>query len=314
MVLRNTHQRRLILTAGHCFDVDVNGWTFPHVNGTNAPITSQQAALEMTANFNFQNDPNGNPRPEEVVNVTALVEHRLTGLDFAVLRIQRPTVARVSTALAGGDVSVGTPLTIIGHPQGKPKMVEGGTLSGIVGSGTSRRLHDGDIDTLGGNSGSGILSALGLLVGVHVEGGCTSTGGANRGVPIADILKASSLLRNLGRPGVYFADVNHDLRADALVINENRVTVRRSSSSGGFSGNEAWTSNPYYGLRGTSFADVDGDGRADAIVVNDNRVTVRRRMAAASARTKRGPLTPITVHGARSSPTWTGTGGRTPSW
>ena len=53
------------------------------------------------------------------------------------------------------------------------------------------------------------------------------------------------------------------------------ITVRRSTGTA-FSGNEAWTLNPYYGTRGTFFADVTGDGRADAIVVNDDRVTVRR--------------------------------------
>jgi hypothetical protein len=75
--------------------------------------------------------------------------------------------------------------------------------------------------------------------------------------------------------GAFFADVTGDGRADAIVVNADTVTVRRSNGSG-FDPNEDWTGGPYYGSRGTYFADVDGDGRADAIVVNDDTVTVRR--------------------------------------
>ncbi|WP_184548084.1 FG-GAP-like repeat-containing protein, partial [Streptosporangium becharense] len=78
-----------------------------------------------------------------------------------------------------------------------------------------------------------------------------------------------------GTRGTYFADATGDGRADAIVVNDDRVTVRRSTGTR-FKPNEAWTANPYYGTRGTYFADVTGDRRADAIVVNDDRVTVRR--------------------------------------
>jgi hypothetical protein len=61
------------------------------------------------------------------------------------------------------------------------------------------------------------------------------------------------------------------------VVNSEGITVRRSTGSV-FSGNEAWTSDPYYGEHapGGAFADVTGDGRADAIVVNNTGITVRR--------------------------------------
>ena len=58
------------------------------------------------------------------------------------------------------------------------------------------------------------------------------------------------------------------------MVNDNTVTVRRSTGSG-FGPNEDWTNGPYYGTRGTFFADVTGDGKADAIVVNDDTTTVR---------------------------------------
>src|SRR5436309_16051006 len=69
-----------------------------------------------------------------------------------------------------------------------------------------------------------------------------------------------------GQPGTAFADVDGDKRADAIVVNKDRITVRRSTGSG-FGAYEAWTPQSYYGQLGTAFADVDGDGKADAIVV-----------------------------------------------
>ncbi len=77
-----------------------------------------------------------------------------------------------------------------------------------------------------------------------------------------------------GSRGTYIADVNGDGKADAIVVNDDLVTVRISDGYQ-FLPNASWTSEPYYGSRGTYFADVTGDGRADAIVVNDDLVTVR---------------------------------------
>ncbi|MCU0238653.1 MAG: VCBS repeat-containing protein [Pyrinomonadaceae bacterium] len=74
---------------------------------------------------------------------------------------------------------------------------------------------------------------------------------------------------------VYFADVTGDKRADAIVVNNDRITVRRSDGRS-FGNNELWTNEAYYGQRGTFFADVTGDGKADAIVVNNGSVVVRR--------------------------------------
>src|SRR5262245_44594777 len=76
-----------------------------------------------------------------------------------------------------------------------------------------------------------------------------------------------------GDRGVVFADVDGDAKADAIVVNNDAITVRRSTGTA-FGPNELWTSNPYFGDRGIFFADVDGDQKADAIVVNNNAVTV----------------------------------------
>jgi hypothetical protein len=95
-----------------------------------------------------------------------------------------------------------------------------------------------------------------------------------------------------GSRGTYFADVTRDRcpegtpptrrcgRADAIVVNGDKVTVRRSgisvfTSRDEFRTNESWTPDPYYGSRMNFFADATGDRRADAIVVNDDGVAVR---------------------------------------
>jgi hypothetical protein len=87
-----------------------------------------------------------------------------------------------------------------------------------------------------------------------------------------------------GTRGTFFADVTGDGRADAIVVNDDTVTVRRSTGTG-FGPNEDWTQGAYFGTRGTFFADVTGDGRADAIVVNDDTVTVRRSVRESSPAT-----------------------------
>ncbi|MHC5732323.1 MAG: hypothetical protein ACYTXY_51355, partial [Nostoc sp.] len=43
-----------------------------------------------------------------------------------------------------------------------------------------------------------------------------------------------------GSRGTFFTDVTGDGRADAIVVNDDKVTVRRSNGSS-FTGNESWT-------------------------------------------------------------------------
>ncbi|HEY9705492.1 MAG TPA: pre-peptidase C-terminal domain-containing protein, partial [Allocoleopsis sp.] len=70
-------------------------------------------------------------------------------------------------------------------------------------------------------------------------------------------------------------DVDGDGKADAIVSNNDFVTVRRSNGTS-FLPNERWTDIGYAGQYGSWFADVTGDGRADAIVSNTDGVYVRR--------------------------------------
>lgn len=63
--------------------------------------------------------------------------------------------------------------------------------------------------------------------------------------------------RILRDKGTFFADVTGDGLADAIVVNNGGVVVRRSVGSR-FTPNEVWTVGAYYGDKGTFFANVDG--------------------------------------------------------
>ena len=162
----------LFLTCGHLFDQTGGGWERPRQNGTTNIISPQEIARNMRLNFNFQVDAAGNPRPEQSFPILELIEYRLGGLDMAICRIGgNPGATFGRTAVSVTDAAVADMICIIGHPAGMRKRIEAGPTTEISGN----LIRYDDIDTLGGNSGSGILRASdGRLVGVHTNGGCTS--------------------------------------------------------------------------------------------------------------------------------------------
>lgn len=194
----------LFLTAGHLFDQTGGGWNRPLQNGTSNVISPQEIAQNMHLNFRFQVDPAGNPRPEQSFPITQLVEFRLGGLDFAICRIGgNPGNTFGTSRISINDSALNNMLCIIGHPAGLPKRIEAGPTTQLTGD----RIRYNDIDTLGGNSGSGILhAASSSLVGVHTNGGCNSAGtGSNFGVRITSILAASPTARNIAHAGRWVA-------------------------------------------------------------------------------------------------------------
>jgi hypothetical protein len=74
------------------------------------------------------------------------------------------------------------------------------------------------------------------------------------------------------------ADLTGDGKADAIVVNDNTVTVRLSAGSS-FMANEDWTQGRFFGTRGTYFAHLTGNGKADKIAINDNAAVIARRAA-----------------------------------
>jgi V8-like Glu-specific endopeptidase len=198
----------LFLTAGHCFDQTGGGWQRPRVNGTSNIIPTTEIATNMHVNFNYQVDPAGNLRTAQSFPIVQLIEYRLGGLDFAIVRLGgNPGATWGRAGVSTTDAAAGQMLCIIGHPNGMPKRIEAGPA--LAPSGNQIRYDD--IDTLGGNSGSGVLRASdGRVVGVHTNGGCgaSSPNGtdANTGMRIAAVIAASPTLQALTRPTLKITD------------------------------------------------------------------------------------------------------------
>jgi hypothetical protein len=60
--------------------------------------------------------------------------------------------------------------------------------------------------------------------------------------------------------GIFFADVTGRGKADAIVVNGNAVTVRRSNGNR-FMPNEQWTEGAYYGDFGPTCSSGRYEGR-----------------------------------------------------
>lgn len=186
----------LFLTAGHCFDASGGGWRRPMRGST--PLKPAELAVHMHVNFSYQvNGSNGTVRAGVAFPVAELLEWRFGGLDYAIARLgknqagRRPSEVYPVQRVAASDARQGgTMLCIIQHPNGNPKMIEAGPLFRNDG----HRIEYDSLDTLGGSSGSGILSPDGHIAGVHTNGGCTSFSGANFGVAIGAIRTVSQLL------------------------------------------------------------------------------------------------------------------------
>src|SRR6266496_6257665 len=192
----------LFLTAGHCFDVNPDGWQTPRDNGTGMSVQPAQLALNMHVNFNFQVDPMGNLRTEQSFPVTQLVEYRLGGLDFAIARLGGNPGATFGVAtISNVDANDTDMLCIIQHPAGLPKRIEAGPQFHVHDD----QLGYDTLDTLGGSSGSGILrETTGSLVGVHTNGGCASSGaGHNHGTRISSIIVSSPTIRAILHPIIW---------------------------------------------------------------------------------------------------------------
>lgn len=199
----------IFLTCGHLFDQTGGGWNRPRQNGTTNIISPQEIAKNMRLNFNFQVDAAGNMRAEQSFPILELLEYRLGGLDMAICRIGgNPGATFGRAAFSATDASQGDMICIIGHPAGQPKRIEAGPTTAITGN----LIEYNDIDTLGGNSGSGILRASdGRLVGIHTNGGCNAAspgpgGGNNFGQRIAAVIAVSPTLQALLRPKLKIRD------------------------------------------------------------------------------------------------------------
>lgn len=293
----------LFLTAGHCFDVHRNdgaGWDFPIDQATGDEITPQVAAQRMHVNFNYQRDPSGDLQAATVVDIVAMHEYRLNGLDYAVLELAgSPGDQFGETPISTNTPAAGDQLTIIQHPAGRPKVIEAGNYEGLAANGgLAGYMRYSDLDTEGGSSGSGILNDLGEIVGVHTNAGCSANGGANHGVSMTNIVAASPILTGILNNGSFdfdtvnlwvgnygynaggwrteqhprlMADVNGDGSEDIIGFGNAGAYVSLSTGVS-FTSPSLWVANYGYNAGGwrvenhpRMMADVNGDGLADIV-------------------------------------------------
>lgn len=91
------------------------------------------------------------------------------GADFAVIRLDRVVANHAPRGLrASGDVPADASLVVIGHPVGLPTKI---TTGGSVRSTSNPDYFVANLDTYGGNSGSGVFNlSTGLIEGILVRG------------------------------------------------------------------------------------------------------------------------------------------------
>jgi hypothetical protein len=208
----------LFLTAGHCLDSDDSGiWLLPREKD-GMPLQPAQLAREFVVELRHELSAAPHENSAEVVR---LEEHRLNGVDYAILRLSdHPGLRNGVARLSPNDARPGSKIAILQHPVALPMKVGAGPVTRVEGS----TIAYDAIDTLGGSSGAGILDvATGKLVGIHTNGGCTSSGGGeNSGVTIAALTAASPMLQGLVDRSRDFlvGDWNNDGLSDLAVFDQ----------------------------------------------------------------------------------------------
>lgn len=178
----------IFVTAGHC---------------ANSTSLCQQTAVV----FGFVNgeDPTNVPAADVFFckEIIKQISDPKTGVDFAVLRLDRSVAGRAPLVIQGEDnLATGTPVTAIGYPHGGPAKVIGGAT--VRSNNPTDTYFVANIDGFEGNSGSPVFSESGKVEGIIVRGdksyvntyaGCLSSLQCeDNGCRGEDVLKPQSFL------------------------------------------------------------------------------------------------------------------------
>jgi hypothetical protein len=151
----------IVVTAGHCVESSDDAMDQVYVFGFQLPV-----------NGNLFNDESFIAPADDVYFASALLGRKLdeeTKSDFAVVRLDRNVAGRTPVTIHSGRVEKDASVYTIGHPCGLPMKVAD---NAIVGDSSNSVYFTTNLDTYGGNSGSGVwLADSHELVGILVRGG-----------------------------------------------------------------------------------------------------------------------------------------------
>ena len=142
----------VIATAGHC----VEGFNISGIC-TFFDFEMRNHKIELTR------------QPSEVYYAVEALKVVIDpdGTDYALVQLDRPVSGVMPLAIIAGDVTLGTPVYVIGHPVGLPKKVAFGAKVLDNSPGTYFLTN---LDTFAGNSGSPVLTEDHLVCGILVGG------------------------------------------------------------------------------------------------------------------------------------------------
>lgn len=219
-----------VLTAGHCTDLD------PDRSGPLLP----DGILDLAGPFELNvpaSQADGtivaaNPNDQYPVNTSRVTwrfdgEGQGLGKDWSVFAVNPNSNTRQIPHIAGGffrmtreipsnGVTVritgfGTDNTPVGstngfNAQNQTNQTSTGAYNGETASGADIR-HRYAVDSEGGNSGSPIIwEANGFTIGIHTNGGCTSTGGENIGTSF-EVDALETALQNFQGTNTFYVDI-----------------------------------------------------------------------------------------------------------
>jgi hypothetical protein len=221
-------------------------------------------AVGDAVRFNYQNAPDGTTaRATQDYTVATVVEQEVnSSYDYAIVRLNgSPGRTFGHASIAAIDPPAGSLLTIIGHPARRPKEIHSGPVldySSSVGSNWFRH----QVDTVGGNSGSGVLDANGQLVGIHTNGGCNTTTPieGNSAVRMSALVAHSTTLQALTRSKILWR--NNDGRISLWTLAANGTLLNYIEHTVGLD----WTPISYSDNR---ILWRNNDGRISYWVIND---------------------------------------------
>ena len=197
------------------------GCTFTMISKSCAITAGHCSEYLEVASFNVPESVDYVPRaskPEdmyEVIPSSVMYQDDGPGKDWAVMKLRPNSITGQYPGDVQGFMDVqftrpkrGSMIRITGYgrdndtPEGNfAQQTHAGQIKGLGGFFGAMMSHVAD--TMGGNSGSAIVSEdTGKIVGIHTHGGCTSTGGSNKSTVIAkhqELIAAIKLCLKLDR-------------------------------------------------------------------------------------------------------------------